>query len=75
MKIAVISDLHLTPSGAPNVFGHADAEFLGFLGFLEKNFERILLVGDTWETLTGKVRYCFLSIDTRAREFAVHTEW
>lgn len=55
MKIAVISDLHLAPSGAPNVFGHSDAEFLGFLGFLEKNFERVVLLGDIWETLTGKV--------------------
>jgi predicted phosphodiesterase len=48
MKIAVISDLHLG--------GHDESEFLRFLRFLESNFERIVLLGDIWETLTG-IRY------------------
>jgi predicted phosphodiesterase len=55
MKIAVISDLHLASSGAPDLFGHDDAEFLKFLRFLEGNFERIVLLGDIWETLTGRL--------------------
>jgi predicted phosphodiesterase len=55
MRIAVISDLHLGDGGPTDVFGHDDAEFLGFLRFLEGNFERIVLLGDIWETLTAIV--------------------
>ena len=55
MKIAVISDLHLASSAAPDLFGHDDTEFLKFLGFLERNFEKVVLLGDIWETLTGRV--------------------
>lgn len=55
MKIAVISDLHLASSGAPDLFGHDDTEFVKFLGFLERNFEKVVLLGDIWETLTGRV--------------------
>jgi len=54
MEIAVISDLHLGSGGATDSFGHDDHEFLRFLNFLEGNFERIVLLGDIWETLTGK---------------------
>lgn len=54
MKIAVISDLHLGPKGVDR-FGHHDGEFLKFLTFLEQNFERIILLGDIWETLTGRL--------------------
>ncbi len=53
MQLAVISDLHLGRRGATDGFGHDDAEFLVFLGFLERNFEQIVLLGDIWETLTG----------------------
>jgi len=53
MKIAVISDLHLGSGGPTDLFGHDDAEFLGFLSFLERNFERVVLLGDVWETLTA----------------------
>jgi len=53
MEIAVISDLHLGPPGAADGFGHEDSEFLRFLAFLERNFERVVLLGDIWETLTG----------------------
>lgn len=53
MKIAVISDLHLGAGGPTDSFGHDDGEFLRFLRFLERNFERVVLLGDVWETLTG----------------------
>lgn len=53
MEIAVISDIHLGRGGPADGFGHADAQFLCFLSFLERNFERIVLLGDIWETLTG----------------------
>lgn len=51
MEIAVISDLHLGSDIASNRFGHDDYEFLKFLSFLESNFERIILLGDIFETL------------------------
>ena len=53
MHIAVISDLHLGPGDLTDGFGHQDPTFLRFLRFLEANFERIVLLGDIWETLTG----------------------
>src|SRR6185436_5928367 len=53
MQIAVISDLHLGAGDAADGFGHDDGDFLRFLRFLERNFERIVLLGDIWETLTG----------------------
>lgn len=55
MQIAVISDLHLGRGGPADGFGHDDGEFVRFLGFLEHNFERIVLLGDIWETLTGNL--------------------
>ena len=53
VKIAVISDLHLGGGDRADRFGHDDAEFLRFLDFLEANFERIVLLGDIYETLTS----------------------
>ena len=53
MKIAVISDLHLGRGDAADRFGHDDAEFLRFLDALEDDFERIVLLGDIYETLTS----------------------
>jgi predicted phosphodiesterase len=55
MRIAVISDLHLGSGDAADQFGHKDDRFLRFLKFLEDNFERIVLLGDIWETLTPPV--------------------
>jgi predicted phosphodiesterase len=52
MTIAVISDLHLGPGDRSDLFRHEDERFLGFLSFLEQNFEKIVLLGDIWETLT-----------------------
>jgi predicted phosphodiesterase len=54
MRLAVISDLHLGSGGPSDSFGHDDSEFLRFLTFLESNFERIVLLGDVWETLAGR---------------------
>ncbi len=53
MEIAVISDLHLGTGGSTDEFGHDDFEFLKFLDFLETNFEKVVLLGDIWETLTA----------------------
>jgi UDP-2,3-diacylglucosamine pyrophosphatase LpxH len=53
MQIAVISDLHLGRGGLTDAFEHDDGEFLRFLSFLESNFERVVLLGDIWETLTA----------------------
>jgi predicted phosphodiesterase len=52
VNIAVISDLHLGPGDRSDRFGHDDESFLKFLHYLEDNFERIVLLGDIWETLT-----------------------
>jgi predicted phosphodiesterase len=54
VNIAVISDLHLGSEDEVDSFGHVDSEFLRFLTFLEGNFERIVLLGDIWETLTSR---------------------
>lgn len=68
MRIAVISDLHLGAGDASDAFGHDEGEFLRFLGFLERNFERIVLLGDIWETLTSR-RYGNAAAELRrARE-------
>jgi predicted phosphodiesterase len=54
VNIAVISDLHLGSEDGVDSFGHVDREFLRFLDYLEQNFERIVLLGDIWETLTPR---------------------
>ena len=53
MNIAVISDLHLGSGDITDTFGHCEAEFIRFLSRLESDFERIVLLGDVWETLTS----------------------
>jgi predicted phosphodiesterase len=57
MQIAVISDLHLGPGDPSDSFGHDDTIFGNFLDQLESNFERIVLLGDIWETLTSTRLY------------------
>ena len=54
MRIAVISDLHLGCRDAVDRFGHDTTAFVRFLQFLEGNFERIVLLGDVYETLTAR---------------------
>lgn len=56
MTIAVISDLHLGCGDPADRFGHADPDFLRFLRRLEGDFERIVLLGDVFETLTSRPR-------------------
>jgi len=54
MKIAVISDLHLGRGDEADRFGADDSRFLRFLDFLESNFEKIILLGDIFDTLSGQ---------------------
>lgn len=51
MHVAVISDLHLG-AGRSDQFGHDEAEFLRFLDHLEASFDRVVLLGDIYETLS-----------------------
>lgn len=53
MNIAVISDLHLGSGDIADNFGHSEQDFIRFLSRLENDFERIVLLGDVWETLTS----------------------
>lgn len=55
MRLAVISDLHLGRRDVVDHFGHGDDAFVRFLKFLEGSFERIVLLGDIYETLTSRV--------------------
>ncbi|WP_224371247.1 metallophosphoesterase family protein [Hyalangium versicolor] len=57
LRIAVISDLHLGRRDTVDHFGHEDSSFLRFLCFLESEFERIVLLGDIYETLTSRAPY------------------
>lgn len=72
MKVAVISDLHLGIGDHVDGFGHDDGEFLAFLSYLEANFERIVLLGDVWETLHCRKLGNFASELAAAR--AAHRE-
>jgi predicted phosphodiesterase len=54
MELAVISDLHLGRGDPGDRFRHDDGAFLRFLDHLERNFERIVLLGDVWETLGSR---------------------
>ena len=54
MQIAVISDLHLGKADSGDRFRHDEGAFLRFLDHLERNFERIVLLGDIWETLGSR---------------------
>ncbi len=53
MEIAVISDLHLGRGDRIDPFQGRDAELIRFLNHLERSFERVILLGDIFETLTG----------------------
>ena len=68
MTLAVISDLHLGSEDVTDSFGHDDAEFLRFLTFLENNFERVVLLGDIWETLVSRCPWRARRALTAARE-------
>jgi predicted phosphodiesterase len=66
--IAVISDLHLGPKDSTDVFGHSDARFTNFLRRLERGFDRVILLGDIWETLTPEQPFDHRGALRRARE-------
>src|SRR5262245_13196339 len=68
MRLAVISDLHLGRRDAVDHFGHDDDSFVRFLRFLEGSCERIVLVGDIYETLTSRVPQQQLAELRAARE-------
>lgn len=51
MHIAVVSDMHMGRGDQSDMFMHDDREFAGFLIFLENNFDKIVLLGDIFETL------------------------
>jgi len=55
MRLAVISDLHLGRRDLVDHFGHDDESFVRFLRFLEGAFDRIVLLGDIYETLTSRI--------------------
>ena len=50
MRIAVISDLHLSPRPWMDSFGHAEDEFLCFINRLEAEHQQIILLGDIYQT-------------------------
>ena len=68
MNIAVISDLHLGSGDIADSFGHSEEDFMRFLSTLENDFERIVLLGDVWETLTSHRPYAASEGLRRARE-------
>jgi len=68
MKIAVISDLHLGVGDRSDRFGHDGGSFVRFLGFLEANFERIVLLGDVWDPMTTPERVTAAEGLRRCRE-------
>lgn len=53
MTIAVLSDLHLGRGDALDRFGRQDDRFLDLLARLESHHQRIVLLGDIFETLDG----------------------
>jgi UDP-2,3-diacylglucosamine pyrophosphatase LpxH len=57
MQIAVISDLHLGSKDALDRFSRraeAEANLMGLLRHLERHVDRIVLLGDIFETLRGR---------------------
>ncbi len=52
MDLAVVSDLHIGKDRA-DCFHHEESDFLRFLIDLENNYEKIILLGDIFDTLTG----------------------
>lgn len=50
MKIAALSDFHIGARAGGDEFRHAEADFLAYLDRLEAGHDRIVLVGDIWQT-------------------------
>lgn len=53
MKIAALSDFHIGASAGTDTFGHAEDAFLGLLDGLEATHDRIVLLGDIYQTDHG----------------------
>lgn len=53
MRIAALSDLHIGARPSQDCFGHQEDAFLGFLDQLEATHDRIVLVGDVFQTQHG----------------------
>lgn len=53
MEIAVLSDLHIGRGDSADRFRHAESDFLRFLRHLESSHDRIILLGDIYETLAS----------------------
>lgn len=53
MKIAAISDLHIGATERSDSFGHKEEDFLRFLDGLEATSDRIVLLGDIYQTDHG----------------------
>lgn len=64
MKYAVISDLHIGPGDLVDQFGHNEILFIKFLDFLESKHDKIILLGDIFETLMPrKFRCCSIMLN------------
>ena len=50
MRIAALSDFHIGARAYTDEFHHAEADFLAWLGALEADHDRIVLVGDIYQT-------------------------
>jgi UDP-2,3-diacylglucosamine pyrophosphatase LpxH len=50
MRIAALSDFHIGPRAYTDEFRHDERRFLAYLGALEATHERIVLVGDIFQT-------------------------
>ncbi|MCP4448818.1 MAG: hypothetical protein GY811_26315 [Myxococcales bacterium] len=53
MRIAAISDLHIGSTKQTDCFRHGVGEFLSFLDMLEANHDRIVLLGDIFQSEYG----------------------
>lgn len=53
MRIAALSDFHVGPFGYTDEFHHEERRFLEYLTELEASHDRIVLVGDIWQTEHG----------------------
>lgn len=53
MRIAALSDFHIGARNRSDLFRHRDQDFVAFLGELEEQFDRIVLLGDVFQTEHG----------------------
>jgi UDP-2,3-diacylglucosamine pyrophosphatase LpxH len=75
MRIAVISDLHLSHEPALKRLDHELGPFMRFLGFLEAEHERVVLLGDMNSGTCMGRRFEYLCLDTRTASFLHLDSW